>query len=120
MQYLFEGEPELVLRLDNQRPVKAAQFAQLLRDLASDYKRLYGDDLVVVGVVDGSLTAHFRAFSKFAEEANHIAEFGKNLAMIFGFGAMGVAALGLTDGVSVPLKSAQSLANITVQSSKAL
>ena len=112
----YDG-PELVLRLSNDRPVRATDFARVLRDLASDYKRLYRDDLIIVGVPEGSLKTRLRSASKTAEHANHILDFGIKLATLAGI------ILGTSAGVDYlkagsiePYKSMQSLSKLAADS----
>lgn len=113
--FVFAG-PELILRFDNSRPIKAAAFAKVLKDLASDYKRLYRDDLVIVAMPEGSLIAKLRSFSKFAESANHILDFGKNLGgYMVGIAGLAIAGMHYAPP-DTPLKAAQSMAALAVQS----
>lgn len=113
--------PELVLHLDNEFPIRAAHFAELLRVLAGDYKRLYGRELVIVGVPEGSLRARFREASQLAEEANHLLDFGKKIAGIFAMCSVGLAAMNmLGDDASGALKTAHTLAKISATSRSAI
>lgn len=112
----YEGA-ELLLRLDNARPIRAVEFARVLRDLASDYKRLYRDDLIIVGVPEGSLKARLTSASKIAQNANHILDFGTKLATLVGL------ILGTGAGISYlnakndePYKSIQSLSKLAADS----
>lgn len=108
---------ELVLHLNNDRPVRATEFARVLRDLATDYKRLYRDELIIVGVPEGSLRARLKSASKAAEHANHILDFGIKLAKLAGL-VVGVSAgIGYLNAQSdEPYKSMQSLSKLAADS----
>lgn len=113
----FHDGIELVLHLNNDRPVRATEFARVLRDLAADYKRLYRDELIIVGVPEGSLRARLKSASKAAEHANHILDFGIKLAQLAGL-AVGVGAgIGYLNAQSAePYKSMQSLSKLAADS----
>lgn len=116
-----QAEPELVLRFDNELPVQAAELARVLRDLAADYKRIYSDELIVVGVPEGSLIARLRSASEFAKEANHILDFGLKLGALAAMG-LGLVALNqkAQSGADEPFKSMESLARTAVRSGSTL
>ena len=116
-----QAGPELVLRFDNELPVQAAELARVLRDLAADYKRIYGDELIIVGVPEGSLIARLSSVPKFAKEANHILDFGLKLGALAAMG-LGLVALNqqASSGADEPFKSMESLTRTAVRSQSTL
>lgn len=108
--------PEFVLTLDNLRPISAASFSKMLNALGSDYKRIYGRDLIVVSVTQGSLTTRLRDASKLASQANDVVEFGKNIAKLVAWGiGVGVGAHMTPFESDAPLKSVEAVANVAAQ-----
>lgn len=111
----------LILRFDNRKPIRAAALADVLRDLSNDYKRIYRDELLV-SISEGSLIARLKSLSKAADSANHLFDFGKNIALIFGVVAASYAAFGEHSGADKdsPLKAAESLAKLATESQSQL
>lgn len=60
---------ELILYVDNLRPIRLADFA---KTLSADYSAATGRNLVVSGFEQGSLSAIFREAAEYADSANHL------------------------------------------------
>jgi hypothetical protein len=73
----------LVVEIDNQQPVPLAVVAELLSALAQDY-RLFtrGRELTVESVHQGSLITFLRDLADWADQANHLFDFAKNVALL--------------------------------------
>jgi hypothetical protein len=63
---------ELILYVDNLRPIRLADFAKTLSALSADYSAATGRNLVVSGFEQGSLSAIFREAAEYADSANHL------------------------------------------------
>lgn len=76
---------KLLIKIDNTRPLPAAELGRLLTEVARDYKRAFGRNLVVLGVEQGSiwtwLTDEGVPLLKTAGEA---AKAGKNIGEFAG------------------------------------
>ena len=60
---------ELILYVDNLRPIRLADFA---KTLSADHSAATGRNLVVSGFEQGSLSAIFREAAEYADSANHL------------------------------------------------
>lgn len=113
----------LILRFDNRKPVRASDLANALRELARDYKEIYGGELGV-SISEGSLIAKLRALSKIADGANHLYDFGKNISTILGIVAAAAGYAALEGHFSIhadsPLKAAEGLAKLAAESQSEL
>jgi len=73
---------ELLLYIDDARPVTARDFARLLNAMASDYRKMMSHDLVISRVQEGSILTYFTEPRNFADAADNLLEFGKNIASL--------------------------------------
>ncbi len=73
----------LVVKIGSHDHVPLSLVAELLGALARDYRRITGGrELTVESVHQGTLTAFLRDLSDWADQANHLFDFTKNIAAI--------------------------------------
>lgn len=70
---------ELLLTIDYKEPVGAAVFGELLSAIGNDYRRLYGRELIVTEIRQGSIIAILKEIADNADSINHLIDFVKNI-----------------------------------------
>ena len=73
---------ELVLTIDHTEPVGTAVLGDLLSAIGNDYRRLYGRELIVTEIRQGSIIAILKEIANYADSINHLVDFIKNIAGI--------------------------------------
>lgn len=73
---------ELLLTIDYKEPVGAAVLGELLSAIGNDYRRLYGRELIVTEIRQGSIIAILKEIADNADSINHLIDFLKNIAGI--------------------------------------
>lgn len=73
---------ELLLTIDYKEPVGAAVLGELLSAIGNDYRRLYGCELIVTEIRQGSIIAILKEIADNADSINHLIDFLKNIAGI--------------------------------------
>ena len=85
----------LVVEIDNRELLPLAVVAELLGALAQDYRLVTGGrELTVESVHQGSLIAFLRDLADWADQANHLFDFGKNIALLVTGAIAGTVLLG--------------------------
>ncbi|MBS4075018.1 hypothetical protein KGY14_07425 [Ameyamaea chiangmaiensis] len=73
---------ELLLTIDYKEPVEAAVLGELLSAIGNDYRRLYGCELIVTEIRQGSIIAILKEIADNTDSINHLIDFLKNIAGI--------------------------------------
>lgn len=73
---------ELVLTIDYKEPVGTALLGDLLSAIGHDYRQLYGRELIVTEIHQGSIIAILKEIADNADSINHLVDFLKNIAGI--------------------------------------
>lgn len=80
---------QLVLRIDNLRPIAVSDLGKALLSISADYRKEMGKELIVARLEGGSVVAFFQEAASyvggavdFAESANHLMSFVTNIAAI--------------------------------------
>jgi hypothetical protein len=96
---MAEPRNQLILNINNTRPIAAADLGRVFSSIALDYRKATGRHLVVAQLEPGSVVAffqeaapYFKDAAEFADSVNHLVEFAKNVAEI-AFLALGGAAI---------------------------
>jgi len=78
------GEPGvLAVEIDSRQPLPLSVVAELLGALAKDYRRVTGGrELTVEIIYRGSLIAFLRDLADWADQANQLFDFAKNIGML--------------------------------------
>jgi hypothetical protein len=72
----------LVLKIDNQQPIRLSNLAAVFDALSRDYKQATGEEIAVEEIRQGSIVVILRDISDWADQANHLFDFAKNLATV--------------------------------------
>lgn len=73
---------ELLLTIDYKEPVGTAVLGDLLSAIGNDYRRLYGRELIVTQIRQGSIIAVLKELTDNADSINNLIDFVKNIGGI--------------------------------------
>lgn len=124
------ADDTLLISFQNNRPLPVAELGKLLEDLAADYKRTTGSDLVLANIVTGStllflkdalsiLGSGAKTVSSVVTAANNLAKFSKTVRDYLSSSKKPPTAADVYQHQSPVMKSAERLAKISIEQNAA-
>lgn len=120
-----EPKKQLILYIQNSRPIPSADLGRLFASMALDYRKATGRELVVAKIEGGSIfvylqeaASHFNDVAEFADAANHIFDFAKNIAgiVLLSLGGFAAAKKVFGKGGENGWRTVESIAKLAVKS----
>lgn len=120
---MAEPQNQLILNVNNTRPIIAADLGRLFSSLALDYQQATGRQLAIVQLEPGSVVAffqevvpYFKDAAEFADSVNHLVDFAKNLAeiAILALGGVAVSQKIFGSGGANGARTVESIAKIAI------
>jgi hypothetical protein len=111
---------QLILNINNSRPIAAAGLGRLLTSMGSDYRQATGRPLVVTQLERGSIVAVFQeAFQNaaaLADSVNHLIEFAKNIGTItlMALGGIALKTKIFGSGGEIGSRTVESIAKVAI------
>lgn len=114
---------QLILNIDNSRPIDAADLGHVFVSMASDYRKSIGRKLIVAQLHRGSIVAifqeagsHFQDAADLVDSVNHLIEFAKNIGEItlMALGGIALKKKIFGSGGEIGSRTVESIAKIAI------